>query len=106
MRKNNMQPEPPCEEVSKLPEISPFAAKPMNKHWRKIKLMLHYLKMKSPGIINMSSSKSTGDPTEGIKMNLQAIHMVDKYKEFLTKEKTDIPRCGGQRAKGQFDYQG
>ena len=74
------------------------------KHWRKIRLMLHYLKLPPPGIISLAKK----DPKEEISFtaNLKAIQMMTLFKEFANKQKNSVPRCGGKREPRSFDYLG
>ena len=75
-----------------------------SKYWRKIRLMLVYMKMRNPSIINLGTSSK--DASLSLGQNLQAMMMADKFKDFSQKQKNSIPRCGGSRGPGEFDYMG
>ena len=75
-----------------------------SKYWRKIRLMLVYMKMRNPSIINLGTSSK--DASLSLGQNLQAMMMADKFKDFSQKQKNGVPRCGGSRGPGEFDYMG
>ena len=75
-----------------------------SKYWRKIRLMLVYMKMRNPSIINLGTSSK--DASLSLGQNLQAMMMADKFKDFSQKQKNAVPRCGGSRGPGEFDYMG
>ena len=88
----------------KNPSESKLTEKVVGKNWRKIRLMLNYLKIRNPGIVTLS--KSDSDANASLAMNLKAIQMVDKFKEMSSRSKNAVPRCGGKRNPGDFDYLG
>ena len=76
------------------------------KHWRKIRLMLHYMKLPPPGIINLAQQNTKGKEEISFTANLKALQMMAKFKEISSKQKNTVPRCGGKRDPGSFDYLG
>ena len=74
------------------------------KHWRKIRLMLLYLKLPPPGIINLA--KKNAKEEISFSANLKALQMMAKFKEISQKQKNTVPRCGGKREPRSFDYLG
>ena len=79
-----------------------------SQHWHKIRLMLNYMKIKNPSIISLGKPSSAREDSSfnNISANLQAMKMGDKFKELKHRNKTSIPRCGGRRNHGEYDYQG
>ena len=73
-------------------------------HWRKVRLMLHYLKFPTPGIINLTDKNSK--EKFSFTANLKAIQMVKKFKKIKHKQKNSVPKSGGKRKAGSFDYLG
>ena len=74
------------------------------KHWRKIRLMLYYLKLPPPGIINLAKKNMKEEIS--FTANLKALQMGAKFKEICQKQKNSVPRCGGKREHRSFDYLG
>ena len=73
-------------------------------HWKKVRLMLHYLKFPTPGILSLKD-KNKKDQFS-FSANLKAIQMVKKFKKIKKIQKNCVPRSGGKRPAGSFDYLG
>ena len=80
----------------------------VSSYWKKIRLMLVYMKIRNPGILSLSSKCSDVNKNPGLSItsNLEAIKMADKFKEYRHREKNSVPSSGGKRGPGEFDYLG